>query len=43
VVGDIKAGTMREVAFHPKDAYGVEIVLAEYPDIHPATVATLTK
>jgi len=39
VAGDIQFGTMREVAFHPKDAYGVEIVLAEYPEMHPATVA----
>jgi len=39
VAGDIQFGRMREVAFHPKDTYGVEIVLAEYPEMHPATVA----
>ena len=39
VAGDIQFKGMREVAFHPKDSYGVEIVLAEYPEMHPATVA----
>jgi methylmalonyl-CoA/ethylmalonyl-CoA epimerase len=39
IAGDVKAGTMREVAFHPKGSHGVEIVLAEYPEKHPATVA----
>ncbi len=39
VAGEIRMGTMREVAFHPKDSYGVEIVLAEYPERHPATTA----
>lgn len=39
VAGDVKIGAMREVAFHPKGSYGVEIVLAEYPEKHPATVA----
>ncbi len=43
VAGEVKVGSMREVAFHPKDSFGVEIVLAEYPEIHPATVATLSK
>ncbi len=40
-VNDVKIGTMREVSFHPKDAFGVEITLAEYPDKHPATVAAM--
>ena len=39
VAGEVKVGDLREVAFHPKNAYGVEIVLAEYPEKHPATVA----
>lgn len=43
VAGDVKAGAMREVAFHPKGSYGVEIVLAEYPEKHPATVAAMTR
>lgn len=43
VAGDIQAGKMREVAFHPRDTYGVEIVLAEYPEMHPATVAANLK
>ena len=42
VAGDVTAGAMREVAFHPKGSYGVEIVLAEYPEKHPATVAALS-
>ncbi len=40
-VNDISVGTMREVSFHPKDAFGVEITLAEYPAKHPATVAAM--
>lgn len=43
VAGDVTAGAMREVAFHPKGSYGVEIVLAEYPEKHPATVAALSE
>ena len=39
MAGDITFGAMREVAFHPKDSYGVEIVLAQYPEKHPATIA----
>ena len=39
VAGEVKVGDLREVGFHPKNAYGVEIVLAEYPEKHPATVA----
>ena len=42
VAGDVTVGTMREVAFHPKDSYGVELVLAEYPEKHGATVAALS-
>jgi methylmalonyl-CoA/ethylmalonyl-CoA epimerase len=43
VAGDITVGAMREVAFHPKGSYGVELVLAEYPEKHGATVAALAK
>ncbi len=43
VAGDVRCGAMREVAFHPKDSFGVEIVLAEYPEKHPATVAARAK
>jgi predicted enzyme related to lactoylglutathione lyase len=43
IAGDITYGAMREVAFHPKDSHGVEIVLAEYREKHPATVAAETK
>lgn len=39
--GDVTFGKMREVGFHPKGAFGVEITLAEYPAEHPATVAAL--
>ncbi len=43
VAGDVTVGAMREVAFHPKGSHGVEIVLAEYPDRHPAALAALSK
>jgi len=43
MVGDVTVGTMREVAFHPKDSFGVEIILAEYPEKHPATIAAWSK
>ncbi len=36
---ELQAGDMREVGFSSKGAHGVEIVLAEYPSKHPATVA----
>ena len=39
VVGDWTGGGMREVGFHPKETYGVQIVLAEYRAPHPATCA----
>lgn len=39
VVGDYMIGEMREVAYHPKHSHGVEIILCEYPDRHPASVA----
>ena len=39
--GDVTFGTMREVGFHPKGSFGVEITLAEYPAEHPATAAAL--
>ena len=41
VAGDIKVGDMREVAFHPKGSFGVELILVEYPEMHPATIAFL--
>ena len=40
-VGELNIGGIREVAFHPKDAHGIQIVLAEYKAKHPATVAGL--
>jgi len=43
VAGDVTVGAMREVAFRPKGSYGVELVLAEYPEKHGATVAALAK
>jgi methylmalonyl-CoA/ethylmalonyl-CoA epimerase len=43
VAGDVTVGSMREVAFHPKGSYGVELVLAEYPEKHGATVAALSE
>jgi len=39
LAGEIRYGDMREVAFHPRGAHGVEIVPAEYPEKHPAAVA----
>ncbi len=36
---DIQVGDMREIGFLAKDAHGVEIVLAEYPGKHGATIA----
>lgn len=42
VAGDVTFGAMREVAFHPKGSHGVEIVLAEYPERHPAALAALS-
>jgi methylmalonyl-CoA/ethylmalonyl-CoA epimerase len=41
--GELEFGGLREVAFHPKDAHGVQIVLAEYTAQHPATIAALQK
>ncbi len=42
-VGELTIGGLREVAFHPKDLYGIQIVLAEYKARHPATIAALEK
>ncbi|EFK95381.1 Glyoxalase/bleomycin resistance protein/dioxygenase [sediment metagenome] len=42
-VGELNFGGVREIAFHPKDTYGVQMVLAEYRAKHPATVAGLEK
>jgi len=41
--GELKFGGVREIAFHPKDAHGLQIVLVEYQAKHPATVAGLEK
>ncbi|MDO8674029.1 MAG: VOC family protein [Dehalococcoidia bacterium] len=32
-------GTLREAQFHPKDCFGVSIVLCEYPERHGAEIA----
>jgi len=40
-VGEITVGELHEVAFHPKDFHGIQIVLAEYSSNHPATIAAL--
>ncbi|WP_158971260.1 VOC family protein [Chachezhania sediminis] len=40
-VNDVTFGAMREVAFHPAGSHGMQIVLAEYPERHPATDAVL--
>ena len=32
-------GTLREAQFHPKDCFGVSIVLCEYPEKHGAEIA----
>ncbi|WP_425089053.1 VOC family protein [Stappia sp.] len=40
-VNDVTFGALREVAFHPARAHGLQIVLAAYPDPHPATAAAL--
>ena len=41
--GDLEVGGLREVAFHPRDAHGVQIVLTAYDACHPATIAALKK
>ncbi|WP_029057874.1 VOC family protein [Stappia stellulata] len=38
-VNDVTFGALREVAFHPAKAHGLQIVLAAYPEPHPATAA----
>lgn len=40
-VKDVTFGGLREVAFHPRDSFGLQIVLAEYAASHPATIAVL--
>ncbi len=37
--GEMRFGGLKEVAFHPKGCFGLQIVLAEYTEKHPATVA----
>jgi len=39
VMGDWSGGGLRQVAFHPRGSYGIQIVLAEYKELHPATCA----
>ena len=36
-------GDLKEAIFHPKQTFGVMIVLCEYPDYHGATVAALRR
>jgi methylmalonyl-CoA epimerase len=38
---DFRVGNLKESVFHPRDSYGLMIVLVEYPTYHPATVAAL--
>lgn len=38
---DVMFGSLREVAYHPDAAHGLRIVLAAYPEAHPASVAVL--
>ena len=38
---DVMFGALREVAFHPEAAHGLRIVLAAYPEAHPASVAVM--
>ena len=40
-VGGVNPGGLKEVAFHPKDAHGIQIVLCEYEVPHPAECAAL--
>ena len=42
-VGSLKFGGLKELAFHPKEAHGVQIVLSAYEEKHPATIAALSK
>ena len=41
-VNDVTFGGLREVAFHPRDSFGLQIVLSEYDSIHPATHAVMS-
>lgn len=38
--GYIKRNNLKEVIFNPNDTYNIPIVLAEYPEMHPATCAS---
>ena len=40
-VGSVAVGNLRESVFHPKDTFGVMMVLCSYPTKHQATVAAL--
>jgi catechol 2,3-dioxygenase-like lactoylglutathione lyase family enzyme len=37
--GEIVRNGLREVIYNPQQSYNIPIVLAEYPDMHPATCA----
>ena len=41
LVGRIQLGELKEAQFHPKDAYGVMIELAEYKEQHAGVTAIL--
>ncbi len=41
LVGSVAVGNLRESVFHPKDTFGVMIVLCSYPTKHQATIAAL--
>ena len=40
-VGSVAIGNLREAVFHPRDTFGIMIVLCSYPSKHQATVAAL--
>jgi methylmalonyl-CoA/ethylmalonyl-CoA epimerase len=40
-VGRVRVGKLREEVFHPADTYGLMIVVCQYPEKHPATIAAL--
>lgn len=39
VIGKIERGGFKEIFLHPKDCFGVQILLTEYKDYHGCTVA----
>ena len=38
-VGNLEIGGLKEIIFHPKDSHGMMIILCEYEEWHPATIA----